>query len=231
MLYLHTGVVNVSNRSPLEDGDFTDGIAANINYPQGVAGFIGVLAWKRGALLVSMIWVAMVVMVLDRKWKVAGIWALIGSGFAVFGIIHVPQAGFDNFNSPTMEQCACAGYPFEIDNSTTLTFCDSESLNCWDNATQLYYFIAYLMLAATFGLIEVAKKFDDSIPEEIDDPSAHAFDNWFSNAGIVAPDSRRTLRRTLMSRRKATRSWMEVLARHRRATKLMDDLDDLEAEA
>jgi len=189
MLYLHTGVVNISNRSPLADANFADGIDTNINYPQGVAGFIGVLAWKRGALLVSMIWVAMVVMVLDRKWKVAAIWALIGSVFAVFGIIHVPQAGFDNFNSPTMEQCACDGYPVEIDNSTTLTFCDLDSVDCWDNATQLDYFGAYLMLAATFGLIEIAKKFDDSIPEELDDPSAHAFDDWFSNAGIVAPDS------------------------------------------
>jgi len=188
MLYLHKGVVNVSARSPMADGDFSDGIDANINYPLGVAGFVGVLAWKRGALLVSMIWVAMVVMVLDRKWKVASIWAVIGSLFAVFGIIHVPQAGFENFNSPTMEQCGCDPYEIEIENRTS-TYCESDSQDCWDNATQMDFFIAYLMLAATFAIIELAKKFDDSIPEEIDDPSAHAFDNWFANAGIVAPVS------------------------------------------
>jgi hypothetical protein len=38
------------------------------------------------------------------------------------------------------------------------------------------------MLAATFALIEVAKKFDPTIKDEMDDESAHAFDNWFKDA-------------------------------------------------
>ena len=60
---IYDWVVNVSSRSPLTSGD-----GFNSNYPDGSAGFIGVLGWKRGSLLVSMIWVAMVVMVLVR-WK------------------------------------------------------------------------------------------------------------------------------------------------------------------
>ena len=58
---IYDWAVNVSARSPLTD----DG-AYNSNYPAGSAGFIGVLGWKRGSLLVSTIWVAMVVMVLVR---------------------------------------------------------------------------------------------------------------------------------------------------------------------
>jgi AGZA family xanthine/uracil permease-like MFS transporter len=164
---IYDWVVNISSRSPL-----TDGSGYNTNYPAGSAGFIGVLAWKRGALLVSMIWVAMVVMVLDRKWKLASIWAIIGSAFALFGIIHVPEAGFDTFNDPTWEQC------------------DGGSQSCWDNAKQLHFFIAYLMLAGTFGLIEVARKFDDTLEGELDDETAHAFDDWFANAGIVVDDEK-----------------------------------------
>jgi len=72
---IYNWVVNVSARSPLMQGE----PGYNSNYPDGSAGFYRVLAWKRGALLVSMIWVAMVVMVLDRKWKSVSIWASIGA--------------------------------------------------------------------------------------------------------------------------------------------------------
>jgi hypothetical protein len=48
-------VVNVSNRSPL--GNDADG---NTNFPGG-DGWFGILAWKRGALLVSFVWVAILV--------------------------------------------------------------------------------------------------------------------------------------------------------------------------
>jgi len=60
---IYDWVVNISARSPLTD----DGLF-NTNFPTGSFGWIGVLAWKRGALLVSMVWVAIIVMVLDRKW-------------------------------------------------------------------------------------------------------------------------------------------------------------------
>ena len=45
------------------------------------------------------------------------------------------------------------------------------------------------MLAGTFGLIELGKKFDDSIDDPIDDESAHAFDDWFKDAAKGAEDT------------------------------------------
>ena len=90
-------VTNVAGRAPLtDDGTY------NTNTP-GSSGWIGVLAWKRGALLVSMLWTAMLVQVIDRQWKLATIWALISAFFAVFGIIHTPEAGFENFAAPFCE--------------------------------------------------------------------------------------------------------------------------------
>jgi AGZA family xanthine/uracil permease-like MFS transporter len=159
---IYDWTVNISQRAPLTgDGEY------NLNYPTGSPGFVGVLAWKRGALLVSMVWVAMIVMVLDRKWVMAGAWAMIGATFSVFGIMHVPEAGFDNFSDPTWDQCDLNAIPVPT---------------CWDHAEQWMFFVAYLMLAATFALIEVAKKFDPTIKDEMDDESAHAFDNWFKDA-------------------------------------------------
>jgi hypothetical protein len=151
-------VTNVSDRAPLtDDGTF------NFNSP-GTPGWIGVLAWKRGALLVSMLWVAMLVNVLDRQWKLATIWAIVASLFAVFGIIHVPEAGFSNFSDPFWEQCTASG--------------------CWEFGEQWMHFVSYLILAATFILIGFASKFDDTFEEPIDDESRHAFDDWFKEAEL-----------------------------------------------
>lgn len=158
--------MNICGVAPIKalDGEY------NGTYPQGSGGFIGVLAWKRGSLLVSLVWTAMVVMVLDRKWVTATVWALVGAFFAVFGIIHVPQAGFQNFASPTWEQCP------KLDEVTLTP-------ECWDHAEQWMFFVAYLMLAAFFALIQIARRFDKDMQEELDDPSAHAFDDWFKDAG------------------------------------------------
>jgi len=43
--------------------------------------------------------------VIDRKWKSAALWSMVGSLFAAMGLIHVPEAGFKNFSEPTPEQC------------------------------------------------------------------------------------------------------------------------------
>jgi hypothetical protein len=163
---IYDWTVNVAFRSPqlAQDGFYSS------TYPVGSGGFIGVLAWKRGSLLVSMLWVAMIVMVLDRKWVTATIWALISALFAVVGIIHVPQAGFDEFSTPTYEQCWKSAA--------------DEAPVCWDYAEQWMFFVAYLILAAHFAAIEVARRFlkDESLDDVIDDPSAHAFDDWFAHA-------------------------------------------------
>jgi len=96
------------------------------------------------------------------------VWALVAAFFAVFGIIHMPSAGFQNFSQPSMEQC------------------DASTGQCWDYAEQWMYFTSYLMLAATFLLIWAAKKYggDKTIEDELDDESSHAFDDWFGNAAI-----------------------------------------------
>ena len=154
---IYDWVTNISARSPLtDDGTF------DFNSP-GSPSWVGVLAWKRGALLVSMLWVSMLVNVLDRQWKSATIWAIITSLFALFGIIHVPEAGVDNLNQAPWEHC------FSPDG-------------CWEFALQWMYVTAYLMLAATFAIIFFASKYDPQIEEPIDDESRHAFDDWFKDA-------------------------------------------------
>ena len=131
----------------------------------------GVLAWKRGALLVSFVWVAMIVMVIDRQWKKATIWALIGAFFALFGIIHVPEAGFTSFSVPVWENCVA--FPGD----------------CWEFADQWMFFLSYIMLAVTFLLIEASRAsgFDKSLLPPIADETSEAFQDWFANAAIVIP--------------------------------------------
>jgi AGZA family xanthine/uracil permease-like MFS transporter len=145
-------VTNVADRSPLTiDGTY------NTNTP-GTSGWVGILAWKRGALLVSMVWVAMLVNAIDRQWRTASIWAIVGALFAVFGIIHVPEAGFDNFGSPTWEQCSVGA---------------DGLADCWEFAEQWMFFVAYIMLAATFVLLHLGSKYDSTMEEAIDDESRH----------------------------------------------------------
>ncbi|KAG7343397.1 permease transmembrane protein [Nitzschia inconspicua] len=151
-------VTNVSNLAPVANEDFSYDVNS-----AGFTSWFGVLAWKRGSLLVSLLWVSMIVNVLDRQWKGAAIWAFIASLFAVFGIIHVPQAGFSNFSDPFWEQCSSPDF-------------------CWEYANQWMFFVAYLMLAVTFLLVLVGSKYDDHIEEPIDDESRHAFDDWFADA-------------------------------------------------
>jgi hypothetical protein len=150
-------VTNISNRAPLSDETFT----FDTNSP-GASSWVGVLSWKRGSLLVSLLWVSMIVNVLDRQWATAATWAFVSSLFAVFGIIHVPQAGFSNFDSPFWEQCTESG--------------------CWEFANQWMFFVAYLMLMATFLLLYILSYYDDKMGEPIDDESRHAFDDWFADA-------------------------------------------------
>jgi AGZA family xanthine/uracil permease-like MFS transporter len=157
-------VTNVSGQSPVT----LNGLW-NINPGSGTDGWVGVLAWKRGALLVSMLWVAMLVQVLNRDWFLATVWAIIASIFAVVGLIHVPTAGFANFAAPFWEQCV------EGEDGTAV---------CWEFAYQWMFFVAYLCLAGTFVLIRFAQRFDDTLEEPLVDESAHAFDDWFADAAI-----------------------------------------------
>jgi hypothetical protein len=154
---IYDWVTNISNRSPLSDFDETYDTNSS-----GADSWYGVLAWKRGSLLVSMVWVAMIVNVIDRQWITATIWSVVAAVFAVFGIIHVPEAGFKNMNSPTWEQCTADG--------------------CWEFGYQWMYVVAYCMMGGTFLILWFASKYDDTLGEPIDDESRHAFDDWFKDA-------------------------------------------------
>jgi hypothetical protein len=162
--------VNVASRSPLESMD-----TGGNTQLTGLDQWFGVLAWKRGALLVSFVWVAMIVMVIDRQWKKATFWAMVGAIFALFGIIHVPEAGFKNFSKPVWEQCV--SYPDD----------------CWEFGQQWMFFISYLMLAATYVLIEISRStgFDSFLLPAIDDDQSEEFNDWFRDAAIIIPSSTR----------------------------------------
>jgi hypothetical protein len=168
LLFLGTSIydwtVNVSNRSPLQD--LVTGGNTNLT---GLGQWFGVLAWKRGALLVSFVWVALLVMVIDRQWKKATFWAMIGAFFSLFGIIHVPEAGFKSFSKPVWEQCVA--YPND----------------CWDYAEQWMFFVSYLMLAGTFVLIEISRStgFDSALLPPIEDTQDEEFSDWFRDAAII----------------------------------------------
>jgi len=66
------------------------------------------------------------------------------------------------------------------------------------------------MLTGTFALILLAKKFDDSIPDEIDDPLAHAFDNWFTNASTGAIENEKDIDPTVRAAKEEEASSEEV---------------------
>lgn len=161
-------VTQISGTDPLIDFDGEPPYA--FNSPTGGA-WVGLLSWKRGALLVSMLWTAIVVNVIDRQWKIAIIWSLIAAIFAVIGIIHVPEAGFENLNKPFPEQC------WSTDGGETVT--------CWEYAYQWMFTVAYVMFAATFGIIMFCSRYDSQIEDPIDDESRHAFDDWFKDAWNV----------------------------------------------
>jgi adenine/guanine/hypoxanthine permease len=144
---IYDWAVNVAGMTPIQD--FDTGGNQNLT---GNESWYGVLAWKRGALLVSTVW------------------ALIAAIFALFGIIHVPEAGFDNFSKPVWEQCEA--FPGD----------------CWEFGEQWMYFVAYIMLAGTYVLIEISRAtgFDTELLPPIDDEAHAAFGDWFKDAAVAS---------------------------------------------
>ena len=63
--YLHIAhsywVTNISNRSPLADDTFIYDSTSPASQ-----GWYGILAWKNGALAISLLWISMLVMIFDR---------------------------------------------------------------------------------------------------------------------------------------------------------------------
>ena len=99
--------------------------------PGGSGSWVG-----RMALCWSFLWVSMLVMVVDRQWRKATFWAFTTAAFAAVGIIHVPVAGFKTFKDTIWQQC----------DSVT---------ECWTDGNQWQYFVAYILLAGTFAIIDV----------------------------------------------------------------------------
>jgi hypothetical protein len=163
---IYDWTVNVSGRSSLQD--FTTGF--NTNLP-GLDNWFGVLAWKAGALLVSFVWVYMLVMVIDRKWPQAAAMATMGALLSAVGVIHVPEAGFDNFTQPTWNQCSAA------------------TGECWEFAQQWMFMTAYLMLAAFYVIIELCRKYkiDKKLLPPVEDAKTDDFGNWFEEAKTIRP--------------------------------------------
>ncbi|CAN0344475.1 unnamed protein product [Ascophyllum nodosum] len=61
----------------------------NVHYLQ-MSSDRGILGFKRGAILISLCWVAILVHIVDRKWWQAALWALVSAMLSAIGIIHVP---------------------------------------------------------------------------------------------------------------------------------------------
>merc|ERR1719456_718383 len=142
-------VMNTSGRSasPSDDGSY------NVNNLG--ASWNGLLAFAQGDLLISLLWTSILVMVMDRRWLGASLWAFIASIFAVFGVIHQFAAGFKAWKTPTFEYCSADG--------------------CNDYSVQWMYFTAYLMLAGTFALLHFVAKVDKTIEDPIIDETANAY--------------------------------------------------------
>ncbi|CAN0380987.1 unnamed protein product, partial [Ascophyllum nodosum] len=129
-------VMNITARTPLA-GLAEDGAAYNSNLPGLSEGWWGMLGFKRGAILVSLCWVAILVHIIDRKWWQAGVWALFSSILTAVGLIHVQVTGFDVFTK-TAGILYCS--PVTEDDDIVA------SATCWEHGNWLQYFIAYLMM-------------------------------------------------------------------------------------
>ncbi|CAN0254410.1 unnamed protein product, partial [Ectocarpus fasciculatus] len=171
-------VTNIAARGPLA-GVAEDGTDYNTNLPDLTEGWWGILGLKRGAILVSLCWVAMLVHIIDRKWWQASVWAVISAGFTAVGIIHVPVAGFDDFTSTVGD--LCTPVTDDLGVATTAT--------CWDHADQWHYMTAYLIMAVVFVAIEGLRRAGvGNLDEPILTEEADAFKDWYGDESLtIAP--------------------------------------------
>ncbi|CAM9711568.1 unnamed protein product [Ectocarpus sp. 12 AP-2014] len=164
-------VTNIAARGPLA-GVAEDGTDYNTNLPDLTDGWWGILGLKRGAILVSLCWVAMLVHIIDRKWWQASVWAVISACFTAVGVIHVPVAGFDDFTSTVGDLCTPVTDDLEVVTTAT----------CWDHADQWHYMTAYLMMAVVFVAIEGVRRAGvGNLDEPILTEEADAFKDWYGD--------------------------------------------------
>jgi AGZA family xanthine/uracil permease-like MFS transporter len=124
----------INNFSAAPVSGFTDtGGEYNASVAGPIINYAGSYALQNGSILISMLWTAMLVYIIDRRWVLATATSLITSLFAMFGIIHSASAGFDNFNVETVPNCTLAA--------------DGETIECFDLNKQWMYFVSYLIIA------------------------------------------------------------------------------------
>lgn len=166
-------VTNISDRAPLF-GVAEDGTAYNTNLPSLTEGWWGILGFKRGAILVSLCWVAILVHMVDRKWWQASVWAVIAAAFSAIGVIHVPVAGFDTFGETVGDLCSAVT---DADGVVT-------TATCWEHADQWQYMTAYFMMATVFVVIECLRRAGlGNLEESIQSKEADAFKDWYGVGG------------------------------------------------
>jgi AGZA family xanthine/uracil permease-like MFS transporter len=180
---IYDWAVDIAARTPIPDGASGE---YNTNLT-GSSSWFGVLAFKRGSLFISMVWTAIVVKTIDRKWTQVALWCTVAAVFSCLGVIHVPEAGFANFTDSSWEQC------------------DASTEECWQHGEQWTFMTAYLMMGATSLVVNAAKRFDPAIQDEIDDNSRPPFHDWFDKAAVptefVANEDRANVRSYLPSLR------------------------------
>ncbi|CAN0344518.1 unnamed protein product, partial [Ascophyllum nodosum] len=146
-----------------------DGTPYNSNLPDLTEGWWGILGFKRGAILVSLCWVAILVHTIDRKWWQAAFWALFSAILSAIGIIHVPVAGFDIFTKTAGDLCSPLTEDGDIVATTT----------CWEHGDQWQYVVAYLLMGAAFTVIEALRRAGvGSLDAPIESPEADTFSDW-----------------------------------------------------
>ena len=109
----------------------------------------------------------------------------IAAFFALFGIIHMPEAGFNNFSTPFWEQCSGPDV-------------------CWEHGEQWMFFTAYCMMTASFGFIEIARHFkmDSQLLDALEDETSDEFTDWFRDADQVVHSRTKSWRDELDDKRK-----------------------------
>ena len=70
-------------------------------YGGRVDGNNGPFAMSKGSALCSMLWVAIVVYVVDRKWLSAAFFCIVASVFAAIGVIHQSESFAGDFTAGT----------------------------------------------------------------------------------------------------------------------------------
>eukprot|EP00232_Nephroselmis_pyriformis_P030957 CAMPEP_0182861686 /NCGR_PEP_ID=MMETSP0034_2-20130328/5634_1 /TAXON_ID=156128 /ORGANISM="Nephroselmis pyriformis, Strain CCMP717" /LENGTH=596 /DNA_ID=CAMNT_0024993643 /DNA_START=36 /DNA_END=1826 /DNA_ORIENTATION=+ len=124
----------------------------------------GIYSLKRGAMLISFFWCAILTYVVDRKWWHAAGWSILTAFVASMGIIHMPVAGY------TAEYMVDGKSVKQFEMGTWGPFIpgagDQPCFGDECGAKQWRFFVAYLMVAGVCLLFGGAQKMGYGPPPE-----------------------------------------------------------------